>query len=532
MDDSDRLSVLRDALRRRVGVDRVDFWLGSRTRLEFSGHALRVICASRLEMQWLRRRLHHALVECCVALWSPPPTITYIEHAAEPQSAPCRAAHAHHSAKRSTPPLPLEACRTADEAQGAMATALSGHASPSMATPGRGHSTLPPTHTPGEARGVGPQGAMAAALNGHVLSSMPTPPGRGHGASTPGPVAARRTFANFTFGPGNQVAAAAAHDLALQPGRFTPLLVHGPPGCGKTHLLEAIGPAARVHRGRVRALLITAEQFTAQFIDALNARSLPGFRQKTRSVDLLLVDDVQFLENKKATLEELLYTIDALHGRQGQIVLTSDRPVDQLHAFSPELASRIAAGLVVAVDLPDFATRRGIVRHTADRLGVALDDEVVELIARQVVGSARLLSGAINRLVAAARAAGQSVTRELAEAELVDFCRQHAPQVRLADIQRALCEEFGVEPAVLRSQRRTRAAAEPRMLCMWLARRFTRAALSEIGEFFGGRRHSTVVSANHKIDDLLRRGADVTLGDRPWQVEEAVRRIEARLRTG
>jgi chromosomal replication initiator protein len=320
--------------------------------------------------------------------------------------------------------------------------------------------------------------------------------------------------------------------LAHTPGRYTPLLLHGPPGCGKSHLLEAVAHAARTARGRVRAVVITAEQFTAQFLDALNQRALPSFRHKTRSVDLLLVDDVHFLGNKTATVEELLYVIDALHQRQGQVVLASACPVADLHAMSPELASRIGAGLTVALDLPDYATRLGIVRHSAIRMRVELDDAVVELIARQVVGSARLISGAINRLVAASMAARQPITRDFAERELAAFCRQHAPQVRLPDIQRAVCEEFDIEPASLRSQRRTRAASEPRMLCMWLARRYTRAALSEIGDYFGGRRHSTVVSAQHKMDDLLSRGADVTLGNRPCQIEEAVRRIEARLRTG
>ncbi len=466
MDDSDRLSVLRDALRRRVGVDRFDFWLGSRTHLEFSGHALRVVCASRLEMQWLRRRLHQVLAECCVALWSPPPTITYVE------------GNAAHAPVASAP-----------------------FSAPAPATNGVAH-----------------------------RASAPSPPLSAQPSASP--IGSRRTMDNFTIGAGNQRAAAAARDLAHEAGRFTPLLVHGPSGCGKSHLLEAIGHAARAARGRVRAMVITAEQFTAQFLDALNQRALPSFRHKTRSVDLLLVDDVHFLENKRATLEELLYTIDALHGRQGQVVLTSDRAAADLHAINPDLASRIAAGLVVALELPDYATRLGIVRHAAERMRVALDDAVVALIARHVVGSARLLSGAINRLVVASMAAKLPITPPFAERELADFCRQHAPQVRLPDIQRAVCDEFGVEPASLRSQRRTRSAADPRMLCMWLARRYTRAALSEIGDYFGGRRHSTVVSANHKIDDLIRRGADVTLGDRPCQIEEAVRRIEARLRTG
>jgi chromosomal replication initiator protein len=465
MDDLDRLSALRDALRRRVGAERYELWLGDRTRLELSGHTLRVLCASRAELQWLRRRLHHILAECCLALWSPAPTISF----AETETTPTATSPASASTARSSLGL---------------------------------------------SRQVGAAGEVA-----------PT------ATAAPG-LATRRNFDNFTTGACNELAANSARDLARQPGRFTPLLLHGPPGSGKSHLLEAVAHTARAERGRVRSVMITAEQFTTQFLDALHQRALPSFRMKTRSVDLLLLDDVHFLENKTATLEELLYTIDALHGRQGQVVLTSSASVSALQMISPELASRIGAGLTVALDLPDYSTRLGIVRHMAVRMRVELDEVVVELLARQVVGSARLISGAINRLVAASMAARQSISRELAERALADFCRQHAPQVRLPDIQRAVCEEFAIEPASLRSQRRTRAATEPRMLCMWLARRYTRAALSEIGDFFGGRRHSTVVSAQHKMDDLLSRGADVTIGDRPCQIEEAVRRIEARLRTG
>jgi chromosomal replication initiator protein len=456
-DDLDRLSVVRDALRRRVGAERFELWLGGRTQLELAGNTLRVVCASRAELQFLRRNLHRPLAECCLALWSPPPTVLFVEAA---------------------------------PTQSAIATA------PKVRLP---------------------------------RTAEPAPPAPSVPSATR---SASRCFENFALGSTNRVAVQAARDLAQHPGRFSPLLIHGPVGCGKSHLLEAVELAARAARGRVRSILMTAEQFTAQFLDALNCRALPGFRHKMRGIDMLLVDDVQFFDNKRATLEELLYTIDALDGRDGQVVLTSDRPTSELAAISPELASRLAGGLSVTLDAPDFNVRLGIVRSLASRMRVELSDEVCAIIARQVVGSARLIGGAINRLVAASMAAQTPITTELADAEVADFCRQHAPQVRLPDIQRVVCELFGVEAATLRSPRRTRSVAEPRMLCMWLARRYTRAALSEIGDFFGGRRHSTVVSAKRKVDELLDSGGAMTLGDRPCPVEEAVRRIEARLRTG
>jgi chromosomal replication initiator protein len=213
------------------------------------------------------------------------------------------------------------------------------------------------------------------------------------------------------------------------------------------------------------------------------------------------------------------------------VVLVSDRAAAELNATSAELANRISAGLAVAVDPPDYATRAGIVRTMSERMQISLEQTVVEAVAQQVVGSGRLLSGAINRLVAASMAAGKAITLELAEPALADFCRQHSPQVKLADIQRAVCEVFGVESSSLKSQRKTRSVAEPRMLAMWLARRYTRAALSEIGDFFGRRSHSTVVSAQKKFDKLISQHGAMVVGDQSCPVEEAIRRIEAKLRT-
>jgi chromosomal replication initiator protein len=473
-DDSDRLSGVSDALRRRLGADRFDLWLGGRTRLEFVGNTLRVVCASRAELLFLRRNLHRPLAECCVATCSPAPTVVF-----------------HEAAPGANGDEPVAATRTM--------------ASIAM-------SSVP-------AAAISPTPLRVAA------ATRPT-------AEAPTPRTNVRTFETFACGSSNRLALQAARDLAEHPGRFSPLLLSGPVGCGKSHLVEAIEHAARRARGRVRSVAITSEQFTTEFLEALHRRAVPGFRHKMRGIDLLLVDDVHFFVGKRATIEELNYTIDTLQARGGQVVLTSECSVADLAAFSPELAARIGGGLAVAIDPPDFAVRLGVVRHIAERVKAALCDAVIELVARQVVGSARLLAGAINRLVATSMASSQAITLEFAERVIADFCQQHAPQVRLPDIQRAVCDLFGVEPATLRSQRRTRAVAEPRMLCMWLARRYTRAALSEIGEFFGGRSHSTVVSAKRKFDEMINEGGEVVIGDRPCRIDEAIRRIEARLRTG
>jgi chromosomal replication initiator protein len=278
-------------------------------------------------------------------------------------------------------------------------------------------------------------------------------------------------------------------------------------------------------------LRLTAEQFTAEFLSALDRRALPSFRHKYRSIDILLVDDIQFLVGKKATLDELLYTIDTLHERSRQVVLACDRSPGDLQAVSTELVSRISGGLAIPLTPPDYATRLGLVRQFATRLHIAVDEEVAAIIATQVAGSARQLQGALNRLVATSVAHGKSISAGLARTTVTEFVQQNTPAVRLVDIQRAVCQVFGVEPGSLKSERKTRGIAEPRMLAMWLARKYTRAALGEIGEFFGRRSHSTVISAQRKIEGLVSQGAQLSVGDRPCHVEDAIRQVELALRT-
>ena len=474
MDDSDRLSVLRQQLCRRLGTARYDLWFGAPDSLQLDGKTLRIRCASALEVTWLRGKFSGLLAECAALAFGFAPQIVLEATAQAAIEGPALAA----PSVAAVPSLPPGARR----AMAHRAHPVHDGAKPSEAPPRRA------AHRP------------------------------------------QATFGEFVIGGGNRLAVQAAREAAQQPGRFSPLLIYGPTGCGKSHLAGAIAHEVRSSGSRLRVLQVTAEQFTSQFLEALDRRGLPGFRQKTRSVDVLVLDDVQFLSGKRATLEELLYTLDALQARGGQAVLTSEPPASDLQAASPELGARLASGLAVALDPPDCETRTGIVRVMAARMRIALEAEVVDLVAQRVVGSARLLSGALNRLVAASMAAGKPVTLELAEAALGEFCRQHAPHVRLADIQRAVCDVFGVEAASLKSQRKCRAVAEPRMLAMWLARRYTRAALSEIGDFFG-RSHSTVVSAQKKFDRLIGAHGEMIVHDQLCPVEEAVRRIEARLRT-
>lgn len=490
MDDSDRLSALRHELRRSLGNERYELWLGPQTTLTLDNGVLLVGCASQAEVQWLRRNLQSALAACSAAVLGAASTVEFAttsQSAQAAQSEPAGETRTTESPRRRRLPR-KQYCESQLGFDGIVDAVA-------VAKPA-------------------PQPTSSIVTEESAPRKRP-----------------RWTFEDFVVGDSNRMATEAARSAAQQLGRFSPLLIYGPSGTGKTHLLTAIAALGRAARQRPRVMQLTAEQFTAQFLEALDKRSLPGLRQKTRSLDLLAIDDVHFLGNKRATLEELMYTIDAVHTRGGQVVLSSDRPASELQSVSVELASRISAGLAVAIDPPDYATRLGILRAMAHRMEIVMGDDVMELVAQQVVGSGRLLSGAINRLVAASMAARKPITIELAGNAIADFCRQHSPQVRLADIQRAVCEVFGVEATSLKSQRKCRSVAEPRMLAMWLARRYTRAALSEIGDFFGRRSHSTVVSAQRKFDGLISQHGEIVVGDQLCQVEEAIRRIEAKLRT-
>jgi chromosomal replication initiator protein len=339
------------------------------------------------------------------------------------------------------------------------------------------------------------------------------------------------TFAGFVVGASNEYAYRAAELTASGRQQACPVLLWGTTGVGKTHLLWAVQREYRRRHPHTTAVYLTAEQFTTNFVEAIRGSGLPSFRQKCRGSQLLLIDDLQFFAGKLRTLEELQHTVDTLLADGRQLVLASDRSPAELRALGPELASRLAGGLACEIEPPEFATRRGILRRLADEIGLAADDAILAMVATQITAGARELRGALHRLHATCEAFQEPLTRELAERALGELARHHTRTVRLADVQKAVCDVFGVEPAQLRSERKGRAVSEPRMLAMWLARKYTRAAWSEIGAYFGRRSHSTVISAHHRVERLIGAQAQVGLSDRACPVEEAIRKLENALRT-
>lgn len=345
----------------------------------------------------------------------------------------------------------------------------------------------------------------------------------------------RRRFADldsFVVGPANRLAHVAVQTIAERPGPSSPLLLFGPTGVGKTHLLEGLWTEVRRKQARCQAVYLSAEQYTTLFLGALHGSGLPNFRRKYRGLDLLIVDDIQFLAGKRATLVELLHTIDDFAREGRQLVFAADRPPSELNELGPELITRLQGGLACGLQSPDYETRLGIVRKMAERQELNVPAEVQAYVAAHFQRHARELAGALNRLHAASLASQQPISLAMAEETLSELLRHAARTVRLPDIEQAVCQLFGLEPKSLQSNRKGKQISHPRMLAMWLARKHTRAAFSEIGYYFGRRSHSTVISAQKKINAWMADHVALEANDGAWDVEDAIRRVEQALRAG
>jgi len=341
-----------------------------------------------------------------------------------------------------------------------------------------------------------------------------------------------RSFGSFVSGPCNELALMAARRISESPGdRLNPLYVHGPTGVGKTHLVEAIYTELRRRRPDLNVLFLTSEAFTNYFTNALSNRSVPSFRQRFRSVDVLLIDNIEFLSNKKATQEEFLHTIDQLMDHGGQVVLTSDRHPRLLTKHREELTTRFVSGLVCRIESPAECTRRKLIESLALPHTGQLSKDALDYLARQGGRNARELQGAINCLVSHASLRGERVTASQARSMLGELKEECRHLVRISDVERIVCEAFGVSAQDMRSKTRRKAISCPRSVAMYVARRLTKSAWREIGQYFGGRDHSTVVAAARRVEEWIARDATVELPNscRGTIWGEVVREIEERL---
>jgi chromosomal replication initiator protein len=310
----------------------------------------------------------------------------------------------------------------------------------------------------------------------------------------------RHTFDQFVIGDSNRLAHAAALAVAEMPGlAYNPLFICGPPGLGKTHLLHSIANFVTAYGAGATVRYTTAEAFTNHFVGSLRDKAAEAFKSAYRGVDVLLVDDVQFLQEKARTEQEFFHTFNALHQAGAQVVLTSDRPPRDLSALEQRLRERFEAGLVADIQAPDSATRMTILRKRVQQDSIAgIDPAALELIADRVVDNVRTLEGALVRVVAFGSLTGRPVTADLAAEVLTGLypdLNKRAAAMTVAEIQQRTAEAFGISVAVLVSTSRASSVAWPRHIAMYLARELTAQSLPAIGHAFGGRNHTTVLHA-------------------------------------
>jgi len=323
----------------------------------------------------------------------------------------------------------------------------------------------------------------------------------------------RSSFEAFVVGENNRFAAAAARAVAEAPARtYNPLFLHGSVGLGKTHLMQAIGHLIQANKKHLKVFYVTSEQFTNDYISAIQHGELAKFRKSYRQVDVLLIDDIQFLAGKDRSQEEFFHTFNALCDGSKQIVLTSDSPPTEIANLEKRLVSRFEMGLTAELQLPDAETRLAILRHKMSAMPEKLSDSVLGFIAERVKTNIRRLEGALNRVAAFASLHGKAITVPQTEVLLRDMLQQEGQQTVSIDlIQRRVAETYDLRLADMTSKRRPANIALPRMVAMYLSRRLTTSSLNEIGEAFGGRDHGTVLHANRTIevkmkdDEKLRR---------------------------
>lgn len=311
------------------------------------------------------------------------------------------------------------------------------------------------------------------------------------------------TFESFVEGKTNELGKAAAMQVATNPGRaFNPLLLYGGTGLGKTHLMHAAGNLMVHNNAACKVLYLRSEQFVGSMIDALRTKNMDEFKRRFRSVDALLIDDIQFFAGKNTTQEEFFHTFNALFDGKQQIILTCDRFPKEVENLEPRLKSRLGWGLSVAIEPPDFETRAAILLSKAASKGVELPEDVAFLIAKRMRSNVRDLEGALNTLIARSNFGGRQVDVAFAQETLRDLLTVHAQAISISNIQKVVAEYYQLRMADLLSKRRSRSVARPRQMAMALAKELTEHSLPEIGDAFGGRDHTTVLHACRTIRNL------------------------------
>lgn len=472
----DAEEVIRRELEQQVGRRSFDHWFRNKTLLKTTGDELIVGVGSPFLLNWVQSRFRAALASTAQAVLGPAARVRF-----EVDPVACAAA-------------------VESSAQAALARSV-GDPAPSPAIP-IGSLSKRPAQAP-------------------AVTEPPVTPRAG------------RRFADlseFIEGSCNELALTAARQICEAPGaRFNPLFLHGGVGTGKTHLLEGIYRRLRRQFPSLQVMFLTSEAFTNYFTEALRDKTLPSFRQRFRGVDVLLVDDIDFFDNKRVIQEEFLHTFKQLESHGRQIVLTADRHPRLLTRFSDELMTRCLSGLVCRLEAPDLETRQKIAAARSARMGIDVSPEALAFVAQRFKNNVRELEGALNCLATYQSMTGKRVGLSAARRVLSDLERDCIRIVRMSDVEQVVCSFFGMEPKELRSSKRNRSVSQPRMLAIYLMRKHTQAAYSEIGQYFGGRNHSTVMSAERKVAQWLQSSEPIKVAAQSWPIGDVLETLEQHL---
>ena len=313
------------------------------------------------------------------------------------------------------------------------------------------------------------------------------------------------SFENFVVGPGNRFAHAASLAITESPARaYNPLFIYGGVGLGKTHLMHAMGNELAKRSAKTKILYISSEEFTNQLISAIQHRTTPKFRQRYRTVDVLLIDDIHFIAGKESTQEEFFHTFNSLYDAHKQIVMSSDRSPKEIRTLENRLVSRFEWGLITDIQPPDFETRTAILRKKSEKETVYLPDDLFFFLAENIKTNIRELEGALIRVVAYAKLMNKEITVALAKEILKGMIIEGEKKINVELIQKKVAQYFDMGPHDMKGKRRTRTVAYPRQIAMYLSRDLTDLSLPEIGHSFGGRDHTTVIHACEKIEKGLK----------------------------
>jgi len=351
---------------------------------------------------------------------------------------------------------------------------------------------------------LGPRAQVSVTVDRAARAALPASPAGAAPPASPAELDSPYTFDTFVVGSSNQFAQAACLAVAELPSRaYNPLFIYGGVGLGKTHLLHAIGHQIGRTHPQLRVEYLSTEKFTNELIGAIRYDKTPDFRQRYRTIDLLLIDDIQFISGKERTQEELFHTFNDLYESHRQIVISSDRSPKEIPEIEERLRSRFEWGLIADIQPPDFETRVAILKKKAEIDRVQLPDDLAYFIANKVKSNIRELEGSLVRIRAFCSLTGRDLTLDLAQEVLANIWGTEERLIAIDDIQRRVSEVFGVKPHDLRAKTRTKAVAFPRQVAMYLARQLTSDSFADIGKSFGGKDHTTVLHAVNKIEGLL-----------------------------